>query len=325
MSDTILDRKYRPKNLSEMVGQEALLTELSNQFASGRVPRAIMLTGESGSGKTTLAKILAMLLQFGDFNKQLTAEDWEMWHVFDILEQNAADVNGVEAMRELIQTTRVMPRHPSKYKVFILNEAHKLTPAAQEALLCPTEDADMVIWILTTTDPGAFKVTLKRRFSQYKLAPLTVEQMAKLLGRIATWEAIQTNCVQLAELLSSAGITSPSRGVMALEKVAAGVSMEAAIDAAVGELNSRDLCRDLLKGEWTNLGKALGTYTSDEVASLRYMLLGYLKRVVISGGNRATQAAKMITLLTENAPSETPALVPWITARLFEAVSLGSK
>lgn len=323
MSDNILARKYRPKNLSEMVGQPDLLRELLGQFDSGRIPNAFLFVGESGSGKTTVARIAALLMQFEDFHRELSAEDWDMFQVFDITESNAADVTGVDAMRELISQTRYLPRHPSKRKIFILNEIHKLTPAAQEALLVPTEDADQAVWIATTTEPSSLKVTFKRRFSEYKLASLAKPEMTALIARVSAAENIQVDAAKMADMLATAGITSPGRALMTLEKVAAGTALEAAIEGASGNLNSRELCRDLLKGEWKDLGKAFETYTNDDLISLRYMLLAYLKKVVISNGQRSVQAAEMIRLLTAGAPPEPPALVPWFAAQLFTAVQLG--
>lgn len=325
MSDNILARKYRPKNLNDLVGQEDLVRELRNQFHSGRIPNAFLFIGESGSGKTTVARIVAMLMQFKDFDRTLSAEDWETWPVFDITETNAADVTGVDAMRELISQTKYLPRHPSPYKVFILNEVHKLTPAAQEALLVPTEDAESAVWIPTTTDPAALKVTFKRRFCEYKLKPLGNQDMAALLGRVAAAEQIQVDAGKMAQLLGTAGITSPGRALMALEKVASGTPLELAVEGASGELNSRELCRELLKGEWQNLAKAFDKGTSDDLVGLRYMLLAYLKKVVLSNGARADAAADMIRLLTLDAPPEPPAFVPWFAAQLHTAVKLGRR
>jgi DNA polymerase III delta prime subunit len=325
MSDSVLSIKLRPKNLDDLVGQESVVREVRGQFASGRIPRTYLLSGESGAGKSTLAYILALLLQ-GDVNRTLTAADWEDYKTWDIFEGNAADAGGIDAMRALIQTTYMLPRFPSQYKVFILNEAHKLSKPAQEALLVPTEEDGTNVWIFTTTDPKAILATLQRRCTKFKLKPLTKDEMSAMLVRFVARESLQVaeaDTVRRADLLCLAGITSPGVATQALEKVASGATPEAAVDSATNELNSRDLCRELLKGEWGNLSKALETYSSDEVASLRYMLLGYLKKVVINGNGRAAQAANMITLLTEGAPAETPALIPWIAAKLHQAVHLG--
>lgn len=320
MSDSILARKYRPQNLNELIGQESLVAELKTQFKSGRIPKAYLFHGESGGGKTTIAKIIALLLQ-GDLLRSLTAEEWSDFLVNDITEKNAADVNGVDAMRELIESTLYLPRYPSKYKVFILNEVHRLSPAAQEALLDPVEKAETAVWILTTDQPQVFKVAFRRRFSEYLLKPLNAAEMKTSLERVARAEKIEVDAGKLADAVLKAGITSSGRALMVLEKVAAGKSIEEAIGIAADDDKQKDICKDLLKGEVKSMLAALKPLSNDELAGLRYRLLAYLVKVVTSGGARAKQAATIIDLLTVGAPQEQTAVGPWLVGRLYVAAS----
>jgi DNA polymerase-3 subunit gamma/tau len=134
-TDRVLSLSMRPKLLEELCRKETeLVISLENQFSTGRIPHFYILHGPIGSGKTTFARILAMALQLGPkevapFN--IPPEIWEKYKD-DIKEINAANQNGVDDVRALIETMKYMPIAPSKAKVVILDEAHQLTTAATE-------------------------------------------------------------------------------------------------------------------------------------------------------------------------------------------------
>lgn len=319
--DCVLTLKLRPRNLDELVGQEEVVRQLRAQLASGRIPRAYLISGETGSGKSSLAYILALLLQ-GELTRTLTAAEWDAYETWDILEGNAADHTGVDAMRTLIASTYQLPRWPSVNKIFIINEAHRLTRAAQEALKVPMEKEGRNFWILTAVSPLEIIAELRRRCARYHMKPLTPAEMQKMLEGAARSEKLAVDVTRLRQALASAGITSPALGLGALEKVAAGASYESAVEIAAGETASKQLTRDLLRGDWPKLAAGLKDMSGEEIVGLRYQMLAILKNLVLKGESHAGWAARVIGMLGERGPDEPPALVPWIVGRLYEAAQI---
>jgi DNA polymerase III gamma/tau subunit len=320
MSNT-LSIALRPRSLSQVFGQEAVVAEIRDRIYSERVPRAWLFTGESGAGKTTLSRIIALALQHETWENfgELTDTDWEMLPVYDIREINGSAINGVDAMRELIQTADYLPSPPTARRVIIIDEAHRLTKNAQDVLLKPCEaEEGSTIWIFSTNEPDKLLETLRRRCTRFSLAPMKRDVMEKYLAWAAGTQGLTVDTKQMAELLAAAGITSPGVAIQALEAHISGKTIEQAVTSASDPLDSRELCRALLQGNWEPLQKALDRYTADDIRSLRYMLLGYLRKVVVNGkGSRTRQAAEMIAHLTDSAPGEDAALIPWITAKLY--------
>ena len=153
---TVLSVALRPRRLSEVIGQDSIVRGIRDQMTSGRVPKAWLFSGASGGGKTTLARIVATSLQqpegevFGEPSTELYNDPG-----LDISELNAAVSNKVEDIKELVASSQLRPRDGSRYKVFILDEAHRITTVAQQLLLKPTEDAvGNTIWVFCTTEPG---------------------------------------------------------------------------------------------------------------------------------------------------------------------------
>lgn len=182
---TVYSVALRPKRLSEVIGQPSLVTGIKSQIASGRVPKAWLFAGDSGGGKTTLARIVAVSLQMESWDDFGEPTD-EMYDSksYDIHELNAAKENKVEDIEPLIETSRFRPTAGSKYKVLILDEAHRITTQAQQLLLKPTEDAPgKTIWMFCTTEPAKLSATLRRRCVEFNVSQLDNKGIKTLLGR----------------------------------------------------------------------------------------------------------------------------------------------
>jgi DNA polymerase-3 subunit gamma/tau len=132
----VLARKYRPKDFTDLIGQEPMVRTLTNAFSSGRIAQAWMLTGVRGVGKTTTARILARALNYetAEIDKptiDLTEPGehcqaiMEGRHV-DVIEMDAASHTGIDDIREIIEQVRYRPVS-ARYKVYIIDEVHMLS------------------------------------------------------------------------------------------------------------------------------------------------------------------------------------------------------
>lgn len=174
MADSQLGIALRPTKFDEVIGQEDTCRVLQAEIDKGEIPRAIMFIGPAGTGKTTLAKIIARAAQGWDFPIDLEP---------DLLEINAADMSGIDDMRELIEATESFPMQ-GKYRVIILDEAHQLSKPAQNCLLKPFERKDSAtLWIICTTETGKIIPALRTRCQIFNLTRLSKKGIHELLVR----------------------------------------------------------------------------------------------------------------------------------------------
>ena len=147
----MLARKYRPSTFDDLIGQDAMVRTVSNAFETGRIPQAWILTGVRGVGKTTTARILARALNYELPDGSITAPTIKMPVLgvhceaimesrhLDVIEMDAASHNGVDDVRQINEAVRYAPVS-ARYKVYILDEVHMLTPQAFNALLKTLEE-----------------------------------------------------------------------------------------------------------------------------------------------------------------------------------------
>lgn len=177
-----LYRKYRSKNLGEVIGQEHITLTLSNALKNNQISHAYLLTGPRGVGKTSVARILAH-----EINK-LPYED-EKQHL-DIIEIDAASNRRIDEIRELKEKSRLAPTS-APYKVYIIDEVHMLTKEAFNALLKTLEEPPAhVIFILATTELHKLPATIISRTQRFAFRPINDADMIKHLKNISRKENI---------------------------------------------------------------------------------------------------------------------------------------
>ncbi|MEM7618964.1 MAG: DNA polymerase III subunit gamma/tau [Pseudomonadota bacterium] len=211
---TVLARKYRPKDFSDLIGQEAMVQTLRNAFTTGRIAQAYMLTGVRGVGKTTTARILARALNYVFENIDQPTIDITVLgehcqaiidsrHV-DVLEMDAASHTGVDNIREIIESARYKPVS-ARYKVYIIDEVHMLSKGAFNALLKTLEEPpEHVKFIFATTEVRKVPVTVLSRCQRFDLRRIGMEQLTAHLQNIAKAEDVTTEDDALGLIARSA-------------------------------------------------------------------------------------------------------------------------
>ena len=178
-----LYRKYRPKNLSEVVGQNKVTDILQNALEKNKISHAYLFTGPRGTGKTSVARIFAHEINHFDYELE---DDY-----VDIIEIDAASNTGVDNIRELKERALIAPTK-GKYKVYIIDEVHMLSKSAFNALLKILEEPPKhVVFILATTDVQKVPITITSRVQKLVFNLATKETMFAHLKMICEKEQIE--------------------------------------------------------------------------------------------------------------------------------------
>ena len=196
MSYQVLARKWRPTDFSEVVGQEHVVKALSNALDQNKIHQAYVLSGTRGVGKTTIARILSKSLncEKGLDSKPChecpTCVSISDGSFMDFQEIDAASSRGVDDTKQLLETVMYMPSS-SRYKVYLLDEVHMLSPQSFNMLLKTLEEPpEHVIFILATTLPEKIPATVLSRCLQFNLKNLTPTQLTERIESILKDEGI---------------------------------------------------------------------------------------------------------------------------------------
>ena len=226
MTYQALARKWRPKTFAELVGQEHVVTALTNALDHGRLHHAYLLTGTRGVGKTTIARILAKSLNCATgvtstpCGKCAACVDIDAGRFVDLLELDAASNTGVDNMREILDNARYAPT-VGRYKVYLIDEVHMLSKSAFNSMLKTLEEPpEHVKFVLATTDPQKVPVTVLSRCLQFALKPLAPDEIAGRLAFILREEGVAHDADALA-LIARAASGSLRDGLSLLDQAIA--------------------------------------------------------------------------------------------------------
>jgi DNA polymerase-3 subunit gamma/tau len=192
-----LYRRHRPRTFADVVGQEHVVRTLRNAIEQGKVHHAYLFVGSRGTGKTSMAKMLAACL---NCERGATTEPCGTCEScvsiasatsMDVIEMDAASNNSVDDIRELRDSVQYAPVS-GRYKVYILDEAHMLSPQAWNAFLKTLEEPPpSTIFVLATTEAHKVMPTVVDRCHRFDFRRPTVEQLAAVVQRVAAKEDIE--------------------------------------------------------------------------------------------------------------------------------------
>jgi len=191
-----LYRKYRPKNCSEVLGQDVVVDVIKKQISSGNIAHAYLFSGPRGTGKTSMARLLAKAVNCLDLTdgspcgKCSNCVAIDNARFLDLLEIDAASNRGIDEIRRLRDRVNFSPNE-GKYKVYIIDEVHMLTRDAFNALLKTLEEPPLhVIFILATTESHKIPQTILSRCQRFNFKLASDKDILKKLKYICKSEKV---------------------------------------------------------------------------------------------------------------------------------------
>lgn len=257
-----LYKKYRPKDFDEIYGNEAVVNSIVRKLEENDLPHFMILAGPPGCGKTTVSRILKQKLEVRDM---------------DFTEINAATQNGVDVARDIGQKCQYKPLGKGKNRLWLFDEAHRLTAACLAAMLKTLEDTpEHAYFIFATSEDKKLSDAIRSRATIFNMKPLTDSQMTKLLNDIAEKEDIEVPD-EIIEKIVEVSLGQSRNALVALDAVK-NLPKSKMKEAVEQSMQAESKCFDLLKallwgrGDWASIAKVLKDFNEDPEQTRRYLM-----------------------------------------------------
>ena len=276
--------KYRPESFDDIIGNEDTIQVLRNQLAGDSkqpISRSLLFHGPTGCGKTTLGRIVAQ--ELGAVGN-------------DLREIDSADFRGIDTIRDIRRQSTYKPLE-GPCRVWILDEVHKLTNDAQNAMLKALEDTPShIYYILCTTDPQKLLPTIRGRCAQYQVRPLSDREMKILLRRVVKAEK-ESLSKEIYEQIIQDCMGHPRNALQVLAQVlSVDGDKRLAVAKRTAEVQSKtiELCRALVKKvPWKEVARILKGLKDEDPEGVRRAVLGYCQAILLGDKPDVSAASVM--------------------------------
>jgi DNA polymerase III gamma/tau subunit len=284
-----LYKSHRPKKTGDVIGQDAAVKTITAFFVKDRLPQTLLFSGPSGTGKTTLARIVRRELKCSKI---------------DFYEINGSDKNGIDDMRYIRSQLHKAP-FKGKCKVWLIDEAHKISSAAQDMILTMLEDTPKnVYFMLATTDPLKLKKPIRTRATEIKLKLIGKPLLKTLVKGVVKKEKAKVPAPIIDAIVENAE-GSARKALVLLNQVYLlddKKEMLAAMEETTLEKAAEFIGRLLInpRTSWPAMAKCLKDNAQEDPESIRWGVLGYARNCLLSGGRVSGRAALIIDAFSDN-------------------------
>lgn len=288
-----LPNKYRPRKLSQMIGNSALKKKIETELNRNSNERAhtYLITGPSGCGKTTLGRIIATEANVYDPSKG---------HNPNFTEMDSASFRGIDTIRSIRERMRNSPLGKREYRVYLLDEVHQVSKDAQEALLKALEDTPKhVIFVLCTTEPQKLKITIRQRCFPLELSSVDNKTLEDHLKYICEQEEKKEPPEEVLDAIIQRSNGAPRLALSLLNQVIdlKPKDMEKVLGKE-SDAQTKKLANVLINdGSWAEIREVLNGIKGEEPERIRRAVLGYCQAVLLK--RQGDQVARVLQTFME--------------------------